>query len=110
MIDGHSICWLIQKRTEKRAYKKRSKARETESMSLVTCTAMVLEIDRRDLPNRVTISFTPVRNDDDCIRYISARRVTKGDLEPGRLQRAGLLHGGRGVPRQGIRIALHEHL
>jgi hypothetical protein len=41
------LCWLTQKRVEKRAYKQRSKARETESMSLVTRTPMVLEIDRR---------------------------------------------------------------
>jgi hypothetical protein len=33
---------------------------------------MVLEIDRRDLPNRVNISFTPVRNEADCMRWSPA--------------------------------------
>ena len=35
------------------SHKQRSKARETESMSLVTCTPMALEIDHRDLTNRI---------------------------------------------------------
>jgi hypothetical protein len=34
-------------------------------MSLLTRTPMALEIDRRDLPNRVTTSFTPVGNEAD---------------------------------------------
>jgi hypothetical protein len=48
------LCWLTQKRAERRAYKQRPKARETKSMPLVTRTLLALEIDRRDLTNRVS--------------------------------------------------------
>jgi len=39
------------------------KARETEYIPLVKLTPMVLEIDHRDLTNRVKASFTPVGNE-----------------------------------------------
>jgi hypothetical protein len=56
---GHDrLCWLTQKRAEKRAYKQHSNARGTESMSLVTRTPIPLEIDYRDLTNRVTTFLT----------------------------------------------------
>src|SRR5262245_4337262 len=47
------LCWLTQKRAEMRADTQRSKARETEPMSLVTRTHLALEIGHRDLTNRV---------------------------------------------------------
>ncbi len=51
---GHDrLCWLIQKRAEKRAYIRRLEARETEAMPLVKHTPTVLEIGSRDLTNRV---------------------------------------------------------
>jgi len=43
------------KRAERRAYKQRSIARETKSMSLVARTLLALEIGHRDLPNRVCV-------------------------------------------------------
>jgi hypothetical protein len=52
------LCWLIQKHPEKRSCIRRLKARETEYIPLLKLTYMALEIDRRDLTNRVTTSFT----------------------------------------------------
>jgi len=40
-------------------------ARETQSIPLVRVAPMTVEIDRRDLPNRVKASFTPVGNSAD---------------------------------------------
>jgi hypothetical protein len=54
------VCWLTQKRAEKRADTQRSKVRETKPISLVTRTPLALEIGHRDLTNRVTASVTPV--------------------------------------------------
>jgi hypothetical protein len=47
------LCWLTQNRAENRTDTQRSKARETEPMSLVTRTHLALEIGHRELPNRV---------------------------------------------------------
>jgi hypothetical protein len=63
---GHDrLCWLIQKRSEKRACIRHSKARETEAMPLVTRTPMALEMDGCALTNRVTTPFTLVGNSAD---------------------------------------------
>jgi hypothetical protein len=62
---GHDrLCWLSQKRAEKRSYIQHLKAREIEHSS-VTLTLMTLEIDHRDLPNRVKASFTLMGNSAD---------------------------------------------
>jgi hypothetical protein len=68
------LCWLSQKRPEKRSHIQRSKAKETESIPLVKCPRMALEIDRRDLTNRVRTSFTSVRTEAD--------RVVIANMEP----------------------------
>jgi hypothetical protein len=57
----------MQKRAEKRSCIRRLKARETEYIPLVTLTPMALEIDGRELTNRVTTSFTWVGNEADLI-------------------------------------------
>jgi hypothetical protein len=54
------LCWFIQKSLDKRSCLLHLKARETEYIPLVKLTPLVLEIDHRDLPNRVTTSFTLV--------------------------------------------------
>jgi hypothetical protein len=74
------LCWLTQKRAEKRDDKQRSKARETESISLVTRTPLALEIGHRDLPNRVTTSYTLARNDAGSrVRSLRMRQCTEKD-------------------------------
>jgi hypothetical protein len=52
------LCWLSQKCAD-------LKAREIEYLSPVTLTPMALEIDHRDLPNRITTSLTPGRTETD---------------------------------------------
>src|SRR5262245_61425156 len=59
------LCWLTQTRAEKRADTQRSKARETQPMSLVTLTPLALETGHRDLTNRVNTSFTSVGSSAD---------------------------------------------
>jgi hypothetical protein len=60
------LCCVSQKRAEKQACIQRLRARETEAIPLVTHSSMALAIGRSDLPNRVTVSFTPVWNDVYC--------------------------------------------
>jgi hypothetical protein len=75
---GHGrLCWLTQKRAEKWADTQRSKARETEPMSLVTRTPLALEISHRDLTNRVTASFTSVRTADDRVGPIHLHQLAR---------------------------------
>jgi hypothetical protein len=53
-IHGHDrLCWVSQKCMEQRSFIRRLEVRETKYISLETLTRMVLEIERRDLTNRV---------------------------------------------------------
>ena len=61
------LCWLTQKRVEKRADTQRSKAKGIHAMALVARTPMVLETDQRDLPNRVRALFTSAGNEADRV-------------------------------------------
>jgi hypothetical protein len=47
------LCWLNQKRADQRFWIRCLEVRETEDISLVKLTPMVLEMDHHDLPNRV---------------------------------------------------------
>jgi hypothetical protein len=80
------LCWLIQKRSEKRACIRHSKARETEAMPLVTRTPMALEMDGCALTNRVKTSFTPVRSEADLVMAVGVqrfpRRLTRSSNPP----------------------------
>ena len=49
------LCWLTQKRAEKWSCIQHLKVSEIESMSLVTLTTRALEIEHRELPNRVCV-------------------------------------------------------
>ena len=57
------LCGLSQNRTEKRCGIRGLKARERVATPRVTRTPLGLAIVRRALTNRVTTSFTPVRNE-----------------------------------------------
>jgi hypothetical protein len=62
------LCWLSQKHAQRRSRIRRVEARETEAMPLGKRTLVVLDIDCRDLTNRVTTSFTSVGNEADRIQ------------------------------------------
>ena len=56
--EGHKarhsrLCWVSPKRAKKQADTRRLKVRKLESLPLMKRTAKALEIDRRELPNRV---------------------------------------------------------
>jgi hypothetical protein len=58
---GHDrLCWLSQKRSEKRSCIRHLKTNKTVDIPLVTRRPRSLKIDHRDLTNRVTTSFTLV--------------------------------------------------
>ena len=61
------LCWVSQKRAEKRPCIERLKGEEIAYIPLVILTRKALEINHRDLTNRVTTSFTPVRTEADLI-------------------------------------------
>jgi hypothetical protein len=61
------LCWLSQKRAQKRSYIRCSKAREIEYTPMVKLTLMAWEICYRDLTNRVTTLFTSVRKEADRV-------------------------------------------
>jgi hypothetical protein len=68
---GHDrLCWLSQIRADQRFWMRSLEVRETEDISLVKRTPMVLDVSHCDLPNRVTTSFTPVGNCPDSPKPI----------------------------------------
>jgi hypothetical protein len=56
------LCWLSQNRVDKRSCIERLKAHKITCIPLVTLIPIALEIDCRDLTNRVKIPFTLVQN------------------------------------------------
>jgi hypothetical protein len=76
---GHDrLCWLIQKRVEKRFYIRRVEVRGTKYIPLEKLTSIALEIGRRDLTNSVTTSFTLVGNSADSRRLAQCRETVYG--------------------------------
>jgi hypothetical protein len=73
LTESRPTLLVSQKRAEKRPCIERLKGEEIAYIPLVILTRKALEINHRDLTNRVTTSFTSVRNEADRIR----RRETR---------------------------------